>query len=534
MRTIRFFDTTLRDGEQSPGVNLNSGEKLEIAKQLARLGIDIIEAGFPVASPGDLRGVQQIAREVQGPVIAALARANKLDIEKAAEAIEPAEKGRIHTFIATSDIHMRHKLRKTPDEVVEMAVDAVRYAKQFVDDVEFSAEDATRSDWDFLCRIFAETIAAGATTINIPDTVGYTTPEEYGDLIRYVRANVKGIEDVVISVHCHDDLGMAVANSLAAIEAGADQVEGCINGIGERAGNAALEEIVMALKTRKDHYNVETNIVSEHIYRTSRLVSTLAAMSIQPNKAIVGANAFAHESGIHQDGFLKEPTTYEIMTPQSVGISESRLVLGKHSGRHAVRVRLEEMGYVLDDEQIRRTYERFIELADQKQQVTDLDLQAMVEEDVAAVPEQFTLDYIQITSGTGTVATASVRMFDGEQLREEAATGDGPVDAAYKAIERVTGVDTKLDGYLLNAVTGGTDALGEVMVQVRDNGHVYSGRGTSTDVIIASARAYVQALNKLVHDRARRAAAAETAAADAEAGVQTVIEDLSKAAGGAS
>src|SRR5690625_5085254 len=503
VRTIRFFDTTLRDGEQSPGVNLNADEKLEIARPLARLGVDIIEAGFPVASPGDLRGVQQIAREVQGPVIAALARANKLDIEKAAEAIEPAEKGRIHTFIATSDIHMRHKLRKTPDEVVEMAVEAVRYAKQFVDDVEFSAEDATRSDWDFLCRIFEETIAAGATTINIPDTVGYTTPEEYGDLIRYVRANTPGIDDVIISVHCHDDLGMAVSNSLAAIEAGADQVEGCINGIGERAGNAALEEIVMALHTRKDFYNVETNIVTEHIYRTSRLVSTLAGMNIQPNKAIVGDNAFAHESGIHQDGFLKEPTTYEIMTPQSVGRSESRLVLGKHSGRHAVRVRLEELGYVLTDEQIQRTYERFIELADRKQQVTDRDLQAMVEEDVAPVPEKFILDYIHITSGTRAVATASVRMIVDGEAREEAAVGDGPVDAAYRAIDRLSGLDTNLEGYILNAVTGGTDALGEVTVQIMDNGHVYSGRGTSTDVIIASARAYVQALNKLAHERAR-------------------------------
>src|SRR5690625_2612719 len=400
VRTIRFFATTVRDGEQSPGVNLNSGEKLAIAKQLARPGIDIIEAGFPVASPGDLLGVQQIAREGQGPVIAALARANKLDIEKAAEAIEPAEKGRIHTFIATSDIHMRHKLRKTPDEVVEMAVEAVRYAKQFVDDVEFSAEDATRSDWDFLCCIFAAAIEAGATTINIPDTVGYTTPKEYGDLIRYVRTNTPGIDDVVISVHCHDDLGMAVANSLAAIEAGADQVEGCINGIGERAGNAALEEIGMALRTRKDFYNVETGIVTEEIYRTSRLVSTLAGMNIQPNKAIVGDNAFAHESGIHQDGFLKEPTTYEIMTPQSVGRSHSRLVLGKHSGRHAFRVRLEEMGYTLDEEKFQRTYQRFIELADRKKEVTDRDIQAIVEEEAVRIPEQFVLDYLHVTSGT--------------------------------------------------------------------------------------------------------------------------------------
>lgn len=528
MRRIRFFDTTLRDGEQSPGVNLNADEKLEIARQLARLGVDIIEAGFPVASPGDLEAVRRIAKEVKGPTIAALARANRVDIEKAAEAIEPAEKGRIHTFIATSDIHMRHKLRKTPDEVVEMAVEAVRYAKQFVDDVEFSAEDATRSDWDFLCRIFAAAIEAGATTINIPDTVGYTTPKEYGDLIRYVRANTPGIDNVVISVHCHDDLGMAVANSLAAIEAGADQVEGCINGIGERAGNAALEEIVMALRTRKDFYNVETGIVTEEIYRTSRLVSTLAGMNIQPNKAIVGDNAFAHESGIHQDGFLKEPTTYEIMTPQSVGRTHSRLVLGKHSGRHAFRVRLEELGYNLDEDKIQRTYQRFIELADRKKEVTDRDIQAIVEEEAVRIPEQFVLDYLHVTSGTSALPTATVRIIHGGEAKEEAATGDGPVDAVYRAIDRVTGIETKLAGYFLNAVTGGKDALGEVTVQVQDNGHVYSGRGTSTDVIEASARAYVQALNKLVYDRIR-----ESNEGAVGAGVGGVAE-MAEAAGGAS
>ncbi|MFS8665923.1 MAG: 2-isopropylmalate synthase [Limnochordales bacterium] len=503
MRRIRFFDTTLRDGEQSPGVNLNAQEKLEIARQLARLGVDIIEAGFPVASPGDLQAVQLIAREVRGPVIAALARANKLDIEKAAEALRPAARPRIHTFIATSDIHMRHKLRKTPDEVVAMAVAAVKYAREFVDDVEFSAEDATRSDWDFLCRIFAAAIEAGATTINIPDTVGYTTPGEYAALIRYVKENTPGIDDVVISVHCHDDLGLAVANSLAAIEAGADQVEGCINGIGERAGNAALEEIVMALKTRHDHYKVEHGIVTEQIYRTSRLVSTLTGMQIQANKAIVGDNAFAHESGIHQDGFLKERTTYEIMTPESVGISQSRLVLGKHSGRHAFRVRLKELGYDLSEEKIQRAYERFVELADRKKQVSDRDIQAIIEEEVVRIPELYVLDYLHVTSGTAAVPTATVRLLKGSEALEEAAIGDGPVDAVYRAIDRVTGLETQLVSYTLNAVTSGKDALGEVTVQVQDNGNVYVGRGTSTDVIEASARAYLQALNKLVYDRQR-------------------------------
>ena len=501
MRRIRIFDTTLRDGEQSPGVNLNAQEKLEIARQLARLGVDVIEAGFPIASPGDLQAVQLIAREVRGPIIAALARANRLDIEKAAEGVRHAEKPRIHTFIATSDIHMRHKLRKTPDEVVAMAVAAVRYAKEFVEDVEFSAEDATRSDWDFLCRIFAAAIEAGATTINIPDTVGYTTPQEYAALIRYVKENTPGIDKVVVSVHCHDDLGLAVANSLAAIEAGADQVEGCINGIGERAGNAALEEIIMALRTRQDHYKVETGIVTEQIYRTSRLVSTLTGMQIQPNKAIVGDNAFAHESGIHQDGVLKERTTYEIMTPESVGLSQSRLVLGKHSGRHAFRVRLKELGYELSEDKINRAYERFVELADRKKHVTDRDLQAIIEEEVVRIPELYTLDYLHVTSGTAAVPTATVRLLKGTEVLEEAAIGDGPVDAVYRAIDRVTGIETQLVSYTLNAVTSGKDALGEVTVQVKDNGNVYVGRGTSTDIIEASARAYLQALNKLVYDR---------------------------------
>lgn len=498
---IVIFDTTLRDGEQSPGINLNRDEKLEIARQLAKLKVDVIEAGFPIASPGDFDAVHTIAKEVKGPVIAALARANAQDIRRAAEAVEPAERPRIHTFLATSDIHMRHKLRKSPDEVLEMVIEAVRLAKSYVDDVEFSAEDATRSDWDFLCKVFAAAIEQGATTINIPDTVGYTTPWEYERLIRYIKENTPGIEKAIISVHCHDDLGLAVANSLAAVRAGAKQVECTINGLGERAGNAALEEIVMALRTRPDEFPGRTGIVTEHIYRTSRLVSALTGVAVQPNKAIVGENAFAHESGIHQDGVLKERTTYEIMTPESIGLSSNRLVLGKHSGRHAFRERLKAMGYQLSDEKVQRAYERFIALADRKKTVSDRDIEAIVEEEVVAVPETLVMDYLHVTTGNKTVSTAAVRIKMGDQVIEEAATGDGPVDAVYRAIDRVSGITTTLVGYSLQAATSGKDALGEVTVQVKDNGTVYVGRGTSTDIVEASARAYLQATNKILHAR---------------------------------
>lgn len=502
MSMLRIFDTTLRDGEQSPGINLNVEEKLEIARQLERLGVDIIEAGFPQASPGDFEAVQGVAKLVRNPVIAALARATATDIDRAAQAVEPAAKPRIHTFIATSEIHMKHKLRKSPDEVLELAVEAVRRAKRYVDDVEFSAEDATRSDWAFLCRVFGAAIESGATTINIPDTVGYTTPDEFARLIRYVREHTPGIDKAVISVHCHNDLGLAVANSLAAVQAGAGQVECTVNGLGERAGNAALEEIVMALRTRADHYQVPCGIVTEQIYRTSRLVSTLTGVGVQPNKAIVGENAFAHEAGIHQDGVLKERTTYEIMTPQSIGLSQSRLVLGKHSGRHAFRERLHEMGYSeLTTDEINRAYESFIELADRKKQVSEKDIQAIVEERMVQVPERYFLEYIQVTSGNTSVATATVRIAHAGEVRQEAACGDGPVDAAYKAIDRATGLEITLESYALQAVTGGKDALGEVLVRIRDNGHQYTGRGTSTDVIEASARAYLQAINKMVHGR---------------------------------
>lgn len=500
---VKFFDTTLRDGEQSPGISLNVEEKVEIAKQLERLGVDVIEAGFPQASRGDFEAVRAVAEAVRTPTIAALARAIPGDIERAAQAVAGARAPRIHTFIATSEIHMKHKLRKSPPEVLQLATDAVALARKYVDDVEFSAEDATRSDWDFLCQVFGAAIAAGATTINIPDTVGYTTPEEYGRLIRYIKEHTPGIEKAIISVHCHNDLGLAVANSLAAVAAGAGQVECTINGLGERAGNAALEEIVMALRTRSDLYPVETNIVTEQIYRTSRLISNVTGVNVQPNKAIVGANAFAHEAGIHQDGVLKERTTYEIMTPASIGLPQSRLVLGKHSGRHAFRERLREMGYQdLSLDEVERAYESFIELADRKKTVSEKDIMAIVEERVVQIPEHYVLESIQVVTGNATIATATVRISHGDQVVQEAACGDGPVDAVYNAIDRVTGLTINLDSYALQAVTGGKDALGEVTVRVRDNGNQYTGRGTSTDVIEASARAYLQALNKMLHERA--------------------------------
>lgn len=511
MNNVRIFDTTLRDGEQSPGINLNIAEKVEIAKQLERLGVDVIEAGFPQASQGDFEAVRSVAQAVKSPIVAALARALPGDIERAGQAVEKAQSPRIHTFIATSPIHMQHKLRKEPAEVLDLAVRAVTQAKQYVGDVEFSAEDATRSDWDFLVEIFTAVIEAGATTINIPDTVGYTTPQEYSELIRYIRSNTPGIEKAIVSVHCHDDLGLAVANSLSAVTAGARQVECTINGLGERAGNAALEEIVMALRTRSDQYKSDTGIVTEQIYRTSRLVSSLTGMQVQPNKAIIGANAFAHESGIHQDGVLKEPTTYEIITPESIGLAQNRLVLGKHSGRHAFRSRLHDMGYSeLSEEEIQRAYDRFIEIADRKKDVSENDIRSIVEERLVHVPEYYVLDYFQIISGNAAVATATVKISHGDKQVQEAACGDGPVDAVYKAIDRVTGLTINLQSYSLDAVTGGKDALGDVIVRIRDNGNEFTGRGTSHDVIEASAKAYIQAINKMLHVRASQQSADET------------------------
>ncbi len=501
-RTIRIFDTTLRDGEQTAGVNLNAGEKLEIARQLAKLNVEIIEAGFAVASPGDFEAIKTIAQNVRGPAICSLARAVPGDIERAWEAVQDAERPYIHTFIATSDIHMQYKLRKRPEQVVEMAVAAVKLARRYCPEVEFSAEDATRSDWDFLCRIFSEAIKAGATVINIPDTVGYTTPEEFGRLIRYVKENTIGIEKAIVSVHCHNDLGMAVANSLEAIRHGADQVEGTMNGLGERAGNTALEEVVMALKTRPDYFQAQTRVISEEIYRTSTLVAALTGIAVPSNKAIVGANAFAHESGIHQDGILKNRLTYEIMTPQSIGIPSNRLVLGKHSGRHAFREYLAELGYHLSETDLEKSYQRFLEIADRKKEVTERDLEALVRGELSQVEEAFVLEYFHVTSGNNAIPTATVRLQCGGESKQEAACGEGPIEAIYKAIERLTGIAAELKEYGIKAVTGGKDALGEVTVKIEVQGRIYTGRGVSTDIIEASTRAFINAVNKVAWERA--------------------------------
>ena len=498
MRRIKIFDTTLRDGEQSPGVTLTPEEKLAIAHQLARLGVDVIEAGFPIASPGDFHAVRRIAQEVRGPTIAALARAAKPDIERAAEAIAPAENKRIHTFIATSPVHMEKKLRLSPDEVVARARWAVGHARRFVNDVEFSAEDAGRSDPDFLVRVFGEAIRAGATVINIPDTVGYQTPWQFAELVRYVIENTPGIENVDVSVHCHDDLGLAVANSLAAVRAGATQVECTVNGIGERAGNASLEEVVMALYTRRDVFGAETGINTRELYRTSQLVSRLTGMVVPPNKAVVGANAFSHESGIHQDGVLKARETYEIMDAELVGREAAVLVLGKHSGRHAFKKALEELGYTLDDTEATRVFARFKEVADRKKQVTAEDLVALVEDQRARAPEHFKLQDLQVHSGTALTPVATVRVVTPDGEVTEAATGDGPVDAVYQAIARAVGLRPRLEAYRIEATTGGTEALGEVTVRLRNGQAVVTGRGVAPDVVEASARAYLDALNKLV------------------------------------
>ncbi len=505
MKMVKIFDTTLRDGEQSAGINLNVEEKLQIARQLARLNVDVIEAGFAIASPGDFAGVQAIAREIKGVTVCSLSRAVKADIERAWEALKEAEDPLIHTFLATSDIHMKYKLNKEPDKVVEMAVAAVKYAKSLCPKVEFSAEDATRSDWNFLCRILGEVIKAGATVINVPDTVGYIIPSEFGRLISYLKENTPGIDKVQVSVHCHNDLGLGVANSLAAVENGADQVECTINGLGERAGNAALEEIVMAIKTRAENFQAETRIHTEQLIRSSRLVSTLTGKPLQHNKAIVGTNAFSHEAGIHQDGMLKNRMTYEIMTPESVGLSQSEIVLGKHSGRHAVKNRLIELGYNLTETEIDQTYQRFIELADKKKEVSDSDLEALVRDEVYAMEDRFALDYLHVSTGNSTIPTATIRLKKDGELIQEASCGDGPIDAIYKAIDRIIQIKVKLDEYNIKAVTSGEDALGEVTVKVRENGNAYVGRGLSTDIIEASAIAYLHALNKISRSAKQKA-----------------------------
>ncbi|QGG46412.1 2-isopropylmalate synthase [Heliorestis convoluta] len=500
-KRVVIFDTTLRDGEQSPGVSLNIQEKLEIAHQLARLGVDVIEAGFPIASPGDFEAVKAVADKVKGPVIAGLARANRKDIEKAAEALRGAESARIHTFIATSDIHMQHKLRMTREQVLERAVEAVKLSKTFTSDVEFSAEDAFRSEVDFLCQIFSAVIEAGATTINIPDTVGYATPQEFGRFIHDVINGTPNINKAVVSVHCHNDLGLGVANSLAALENGARQIECTINGIGERAGNASMEELVMALYTRQAFYDLDTSINKSEIYRTSRLVSNLTGMIVQPNKAIVGKNAFAHESGIHQDGVLKERTTYEIMNPQMIGIFTNNIVLGKHSGRHAFRERLKELGYQLSEEELDKAFGRFKALADRKRDITDHDLAVIVEEEMRTIPEVYSLEYLHINSGTTLVPTATIRLRREDEVLAEASCGDGPIDAVYKTIDKLTQLPVRLAAYNINATTAGQDSQGEVSVKLEYKGRYHTGRGVDTDILVASVKAYINAINKIIFEK---------------------------------
>lgn len=498
---IYLFDTTLRDGEQSPGVSLNVEEKIEIARQLALLKVDIIEAGFPIASPGDFAAVKAIAERVKGPVIAGLSRANQKDIDRTWEAVKGAESPRIHTFIATSDIHLKYKLQKNREEVLEQAVQAVKYAKRYCSDVEFSAEDASRSDPEYLTLLVEKVIDAGATVVNLPDTVGYAVPEEFGAFIRSICERVPNVDKAIISVHCHDDLGMAVANSLAGIINGARQVECAVNGIGERAGNASLEEVIMALYTRQAFYNKKIDISYNEIYRTSRLVSSLTGMPIQPNKAIVGKNAFSHEAGIHQDGVLKERSTYEIMSPELVGVNQNNLVLGKHSGRHAFKERLKELGFILSAEEIEKAFIGFKDIADKKKQVTDDDLEALVKDRVWAIPERFSLEYLHISSGTSVIPTATVKLAIEDKIFEAAATGDGPVDAACHAVDKITDIYGKMHDYKLNSISGGKDALGEVISRIEIGGKRYNGRGLSTDIIEASVKSYINAINKYYYEK---------------------------------
>ncbi|WP_420630333.1 2-isopropylmalate synthase [Candidatus Leptofilum sp.] len=531
--TVVIFDTTLRDGEQSPGATLNVEEKLEIARQLSRLGVDICEAGFPIASPGDFDAVRRIAEEIgpltegrksgQPMVIAGLARANKQDIQRAYDAVKGAPRHRIHTFLATSDIHLDHKLKMDREECIDQVIESVSFAKSLCDDVEFSPEDAGRSDPDFLVQVLGEAIKAGATTLNIPDTVGYTAPEEYGRLIRYLIENTPGAETVVWSTHCHNDLGLATANTLAGVQNGARQVEVTINGIGERAGNTSLEEVAMAISTRPNFFNFTTNIDTTHITRTSRMVSAYTGMVVQPNKAIVGANAFAHEAGIHQDGMLKNQLTYEIMRPETVGLHASTLVLGKHSGRHAFRVRVEDLGYDdLDKDELEQAFQRFKRLADKKKVVTDADIEAIIADEIYQPPEIWKLNQIQVSCGDQSIPTVSVSLTgpDGTTFMD-AALGTGPVDAAYQAINRIVGEAPKLTEFSINAVTEGLDAQAEATIRIQpSNGdgsyalnpqtsqhyaRTFSGHGASTDIVVASARAYLSALNKML------AASSETA-----------------------
>ncbi len=510
---ISIFDTTLRDGEQSPGCSMNLDEKVRMALQLEALGVDVVEAGFPVASEDDFAAVQAVAAALRRPVVAALCRALPADIERAWLAVQGAARPRLHTFLATSDLHLEHKLRKTRREALEMAAAGVRYARALTRDVEFSAEDATRSDLDFLCDVVEAVLEAGATVINIPDTVGYAVPGEFGELIRTLRARVPALERAVLSVHCHNDLGLAVANSLAAVEAGARQVECTVNGIGERAGNASLEELVMALRVRADRLPFETGVDAAQITRSSQLLTSLTGVAVQPHKAIVGRNAFAHEAGIHQHGVLANRATYEIMTPESVGARVQSLVLGKHSGRHALQQRLKELGFELSRPDLDKAYRLFIKLADQKKEIFDEDLEAIVHDGLVAIPEAWKLRVVQATAGTSATATALVTLFDGAAEITETAAGDGPVNAVCAAIDKLTGLRGRLQDFSVRGITGGADAVGEVLVHVDFGGSCAAGRAASTDIVDAAARAYLNAANRLAHRRAHAGSNPATATA---------------------
>jgi 2-isopropylmalate synthase len=498
MEKIIIFDTTLRDGEQAPGASLNHKEKMEVAQALADLGVDIIEAGFPVSSPGDFAAVQAVARAIKGPVICGLARAIKADIDACRDALKLAKRPRIHVFLATSKIHMQYKFKKAEDEILRLAVEHVRYARNFCADVEFSPEDASRTERKFLYRVVEAVIAAGATTVNIPDTVGYSEPEEFGDLIRSIKINVPNIDKAVISVHCHNDLGLATANSLAAVKNGCRQVECTINGLGERAGNAAMEEIIMGLSVRKDLFaDIQTNINKEQIYKVSRLVSSLTGIVIAPNKAIVGGNAFRHESGIHQDGVLKERTTYEIINPVDVGFTGEGLVLGKHSGRHAFRARLKTLGLTISDEGLEKAFERFKELADKKKNIYDDDLRAIVEDEIKVINPVWQLVSFKVNSGTGIKPQAEIQLKNKGKVFTGVSSGDGPADACFKAIDKVINAKAKLEDFRLEAVTSGKDALGKASLKLRVKETVKTGNGSSTDIIEAAIKAYLDAINKI-------------------------------------
>ncbi len=494
---VIIFDTTLRDGEQSPGASMNVAEKLRLATQLEKLGVDAIEAGFPAASPGDFEAVKTISQKIRKVEVAALARATKADIDKAWGAIENAAHPRMHIVLATSDIHLQHKLKISREEALQQIVDSVKYAKTMTENVEFSAEDATRSDWDFLCRVFEAAVEAGATTINIPDTVGYTMPEEYTELIGYIRKHTPNIHKAVISVHCHNDLGLATANTMAGLKAGARQAEVTINGIGERAGNTSLEELVMGLHTRKNLMGMSTAIDKREIYPISRLVSMITGIVVQPNKAIVGANAFAHEAGIHQDGVLKNRLTYEIMEPETIGLASNRLVLGKHSGRHAFQEKLNELGYDLTADEVKHVFKKFKELSDKRKEIVTEDIEALVAEEILRIPDVYQLLYLNVVSGNVAVPTATVKVLVNGSEELGAGFGVGPIDATYNTIAKVTATQCDLLRFSVTAITGGMDAQGEVTVRLKENGLVVLGKGTDPDIITASAKAYLNGLNRM-------------------------------------